>query len=92
METFWVYILYSAKLDRYYIGSTGDLARRLVEHERGKTAYSRQGSPWVLKYSETYSSRSEAYCREMEMKGWKSRKRIESLIAAGTQLGSAHPA
>ncbi|WP_131838622.1 GIY-YIG nuclease family protein [Acetobacteroides hydrogenigenes] len=35
MEAFWVYILYSAKLDRYYIGSTNNLARRLAEHERG---------------------------------------------------------
>ena len=92
MEAFWVYILYSAKLDRYYIVSTNNLARRLSEHERGKTTYSRQGSPWALKYSEGYSSRSEAYSREMELKGWKSRKRIESLIVDGGQQEAGHPA
>jgi putative endonuclease len=76
-----VYVIYSSKLDRYYIGSTNNLTRRMDEHLRGKTAYSRQGSPWVLKYVETYSTRVEAYGREMELKGWKSRIRIERLIS-----------
>jgi putative endonuclease len=85
METFWVYILYSNKLDRYYVGSTDDLARRLSEHERGKTAYSHQGMPWTLMYEETFPSRIEAYRRELEIKGWKSRKRVELLVRTTKQ-------
>jgi putative endonuclease len=78
---FYVYILYSEKLDKYYVGSTNDLLRRLNDHNRGKTNYSKQGVPWILKYSEEYSRRQEAYSREIEIKKKKSRKYIEYLIS-----------
>ena len=31
-----VYILYSSRLDKYYIGRTNDIVRRLSEHNRIK--------------------------------------------------------
>ncbi|HDP66927.1 MAG TPA: GIY-YIG nuclease family protein, partial [Candidatus Marinimicrobia bacterium] len=31
-----VYILYSPSKDRYYVGQTNDLNRRLVEHNSGQ--------------------------------------------------------
>ncbi len=85
---FHVYILYSKKLDRYYVGSTCDLDRRLQDHNRGKTAYARQGMPWELKYQEAFESRSAATRREREIKARKIREYIERLISAGTE----HPA
>ena len=77
----YVYILYSAKLDRYYVGSTNDVNRRLSEHNRKKGKYTDNGIPWVLCYTEEYSSRAEAYRRETEIKGKKSREYIESLLS-----------
>ena len=32
---YFVYILFSEKLDRYYVGTTGDVERRLFEHNSG---------------------------------------------------------
>jgi len=32
---FWVYVLYSKKLDRLYVGQTQDLKKRLAEHLQG---------------------------------------------------------
>jgi putative endonuclease len=84
---YYVYILYSLRIEKYYIGSTDDLSRRLQEHERGKTTFSKNGTPWELKYYEVYVSRSDAYKRELEIKKKKSRKYIEQLISAG----SDHP-
>ena len=55
-----VYILYSSILDKFYIGQTEDLERRLEEHNRGKTSFSARGMPWTLVYSKECSSRSEA--------------------------------
>jgi len=40
---------------------------------------------WAIVYSEDYNSKSDAYKRELEIKNWKSRKKIEKLI------GSEHP-
>ena len=78
---YYLYILYSSDLDKYYVGSTNDLERRLSDHNRGKDRFSRQAKIWILKYTEVYESRSDAYGREQEIKKKKSRKYIESLIS-----------
>ena len=77
---YFTYILYSAKLDKYYIGSTDNLERRLKEHNRGKSNFTRTGIPWSLVYSETYETRQEAYHCEMKIKNRKSKEYIEKLI------------
>jgi len=45
-----VYILYSTKLDRFYIGTTDDVPKRLIEHNNlhYKDAFTSRGLPWVL--------------------------------------------
>ena len=52
---FIVYIIYSAKLKKYYTGSTDDLSRRLKEHNRGKKAFTRIGIPWELVHQKSLS-------------------------------------
>jgi putative endonuclease len=42
--------LYSIDVDRYYVGSTNDLERRLQDHNRGKNQYTKHGKKWTLKY------------------------------------------
>ena len=88
MDKFFTYIIYSDKLNKYYIGSTTDLDRRIKEHNRGKTPFARLGMPWQLKYSEEFLTRTEAVRRELEIKRRKDRKYIEKLIG---QFGSEHP-
>jgi putative endonuclease len=74
------YILYSLKLDKYYVGSTSDIIRRLEEHNRGKEKYTRTGLPWNLVYQETFNELHAARSREAYIKKQKSRKFIETLI------------
>jgi putative endonuclease len=68
MTQFYTYILFSSKLNKYYVGSTNDLNRRLAEHNRGKTSFAKLGMPWVLMYSEKFPTKLEAVRREMEIK------------------------
>ena len=75
-----VYILFSLKLNKYYVSSTPDLQRRLAEHNRGKEKFTKTGVPWLLVYSETFEQLTAARKRELEIKKKKSRKYIESLI------------
>lgn len=35
---------------------------------------------WKIMYVETYSTKEEAFARERQIKSWKNRKRIETLI------------
>jgi len=74
------YILYSSKLDKYYVGSTTDMPRRLEDHNRGKEKFTRTGCPWILVYTEVFIELLDARRRELYIKKQKSRKYIETLV------------
>ena len=78
-----VYILYSAKINKYYVGACTNLERRLYEHNIGHSKFTSTGVPWELKYTEEFSSLPEAKKREQEIKNKKSRIYIERLISEG---------
>ena len=77
---YYVYILYSENMDRYYVGSTSDLEARLDRHNNGESRYTKSGIPWQIMHTEEYRTRKEAMSREHHIKKWKSRKMIKKLI------------
>jgi len=77
---FYTYILFSLKLQKYYIVSTNNLEKRLQRHNHGHTTYTKYGIPWKIVYFEQYKLRSQAYKREMQIKSMKSIEYIKSLI------------
>lgn len=80
MDKYYLYIIHSEKLDRYYTGSCSDPEQRLIRHNAGATPSTKPGRPWTIVYSEEFSSRSEAIKRENYVKRQKSRVFIENLI------------
>jgi putative endonuclease len=74
---FKVYILYSVIKDKYYVGQTEDLERRLAVHNMRNNMGT---SDWKLKYYESFETRSEAMKRESEIKSKKRRSYLEGLI------------
>ncbi|MBK6482644.1 MAG: GIY-YIG nuclease family protein [Chitinophagaceae bacterium] len=77
-----VYILYSEKIDKYYIGQTHDFVSRLSFHNdlvRNKI-WSRRGIPWVCKILFTVQSRYDAILLERFIKNQKSSGFIEDLL------------
>ncbi|NOR74448.1 MAG: GIY-YIG nuclease family protein [Draconibacterium sp.] len=77
---YYCYILYSGKLDKYYIGSTSNLMGRLQRHNTSNHGFTSTGKPWEIKYYEEFGNKSLAFQREMQLKKWKSRKALEELI------------
>jgi putative endonuclease len=77
---FSVYILKSSVTDKYYIGQTSDIERRLVYHNSGYSKSTKAGKPWRLMYSESFDTRQQAMKREAELKKYKSRVVIEKII------------
>ena len=77
------YIIYSAKLDKYYVGACTDLQRRLYEHNIGHSKFTSLGVPWELRYSKEFPTLPEAKQFEGKVKRKKSRKYIEGLVAQG---------
>ncbi|MCX5706621.1 MAG: GIY-YIG nuclease family protein, partial [Candidatus Omnitrophica bacterium] len=60
----YVYVLCSLKNNRYYIGSTNNLKRRLAEHNRGESLSLRNKGPFKLVYCEEYAAKRDAILRE----------------------------
>ena len=77
---FTVYIIFSQKLNRYYVGYTSDLGKRIIEHNSGISTFTSKAIDWQIMVTEEFESREGAHKREMEIKKKKSRKYIEWLI------------
>ena len=75
------YILYSKSLNQYYIGHTSEaLEERLRKHLSNHSGFTGKTKDWVVVYFEEFETKSLAYRRELEVKKWKSRIRVEKLI------------
>jgi putative endonuclease len=77
---FTVYILYSKSFDRYYVGYTNDLERRISEHNRKKGKFTDAGIPWEVVYTELFQTKKEAMAREKHIKSRKSKSFIIEII------------
>ena len=69
-----VYILKSINNEKFYVGSTTDIKRRILEHNRGCTVYTKRYMPWKIIYTENYVNLSEARKREKYLKSASGRK------------------
>jgi putative endonuclease len=77
-----VYIIFSEKLNRFYIGTTDDFENRLFEHNytTDEYSYSYRGRPWVKHFVIDNLSSNQAYKIEKHLKGMKSSKYLVNLI------------
>ncbi len=80
---FYIYILYSTDLGRYYIGHSSDVCRRLEEHNHQvvKSKFTAKSQHWELVLSfEVSEHRGDAMKVERFIKKQKSRQFIRELI------------
>ena len=64
---------------RIYVGFTKDLAKRLAEHNSGKTKSTKGYRPWVILYSEAVETREEARKKEKYYKSGIGKEKLKSL-------------
>ncbi len=77
---FYVYILNSEKYNRYYVGCSSNWKRRLFEHNNGKVRSTKAYVPWFVIHQEEFSSKSEAFEREKQIKSYKGGNAFKNLI------------
>jgi len=65
---FYVYILKSKKDNKLYIGYTGNLKKRFLEHKRGNVKSTSHRLPVELIYYESYKNINDAKDREKSFK------------------------
>lgn len=65
---YYVYALFSKAYNKFYIGYTENLERRLQEHELGKVYTTHRMYKFILVYYEACLSKKDATARERQLK------------------------
>ena len=78
---FIVYILFSQNKNRFYVGFTSKLEERIIRHNQKSKGFTGNTNDWKVVYTENYVSKEEAHKRELQIKSWKSRIKIQELIS-----------
>ncbi|OGH17257.1 MAG: hypothetical protein A3C30_01475 [Candidatus Levybacteria bacterium RIFCSPHIGHO2_02_FULL_40_18] len=65
---YYVYALKSSKNGDLYIGFARDLKKRVEQHNKGLSNYTKRYAPWLLIYYEAYRNKFDATKREKRLK------------------------
>ena len=76
---FTVYVLWSDKLNKRYVGFTFDVAKWLSSHNSGKSPFTKSGIPWKLIHTDEFTNESETRYREKFLKSGQGRKFLDQL-------------
>ena len=78
----YLYIIYSNEADKYYVGETSDMERRIKEHITGafKGSFTGRARDWELRLRIEFDDINKARKAEAFIKRMNSRKFIERLI------------
>jgi putative endonuclease len=75
-----VYILYSKKLNRFYVGQTLNLKNRIIEHNSGESPYTSTGIPWSLIWATKKDTFRAAEVLEDKIKNLSSTRKIKFIL------------
>jgi putative endonuclease len=78
-----VYILQSSINGKFYIGSTNNIERRLLEHNSGHTKHTREQGPFNLIFQQEYPFIEMARKAEIWLKKQKSHLFLDKIIEDG---------
>ena len=78
--SYFVYILHSEKLDKYYVGYSKNPNVRLRYHNGGKMGWTKRGIPWKIVFKKSYNDKKTAMEKEKFIKRQKSSSYIKKLI------------
>ncbi|MBK6815865.1 MAG: GIY-YIG nuclease family protein [Saprospiraceae bacterium] len=86
MQTF-VYVIQSSKDFRLYVGMTGNVEKRIEEHNKGLTPSTQFYRPWKLVYLEEYPDRISARNREKYLKSGSGKEFLKRVINLDSNAG-----
>ncbi len=77
---FYVYVLQSEADSGLYIGMSGDLRRRFMEHQNGESRSTVGRRPWKIIYYEAYLEKQDAEGREIFLKSGSGRRFLDKQL------------
>jgi len=76
----YVYVLKSLKYDQWYTGMTNDLRRRVIEHNNGKSEYTKYRGPYKIIYYEASFNELDARAREKYLKSGAGKRYLKNRL------------
>lgn len=80
MHFWYVYVLQSQRDGQFYMGSTNNLKRRLLQHQRGENISTAKRLPIELMYFEGHRSKDNALRREKYFKTTKGKVTLRQML------------
>ena len=79
-KMFFVYVLRSRSSGDFYTGHSGNLLKRVEEHNSGLSPSTKNRGPWDLVHHESFATRAGAMRRERELKTGKGRDEVQRIL------------
>lgn len=79
---FYTYMLKSKKDGKLYTGNTKDLRKRLIQHNTGKSFYTKGRGPFILIYYEACLDEEKARSRELFLKTGMGKRYLKNRLGA----------
>ena len=76
----YVYVLRSNKAKQWYTGSTKDLRKRIISHNKSMNKSTKYGVPWELIYFEASLDHDDARARERYLKSGPGKKYLRNRL------------
>ena len=80
-----VYILHNISADKFYIGYTNDITRRLWQHNHRGVGWTKNYKPWEVVYTKSFGTKIDAMKIERYLKSLKNREVIKKCIERNDQ-------
>ena len=86
-----IYVLYSYKDNKLYVGCSHDLENRISRHNKGLVSSTKHRRPLELIHQEKFSNKTDAFKRERFLKslwgGREKRKILENFLKKNKNMG-----
>jgi putative endonuclease len=79
---FYTYIIYSLTKGKYYVGVSENPEERLKKHNSKNRGFTNRADDWGIVFRKEFETKSEALNFERQIKSWKSRIKIQKMIAS----------
>ncbi len=79
---YYTYVLKSKKDGKLYTGSTNDLRKRLLQHNKGLTLYTKGRGPFEIIYYEACLLEEKARSRELYLKTGMGKRYLKNRLGA----------
>ena len=80
MRKYYVYVLFSLKDKKFYVGFTADLKERFKKHQNGEVISTKHRRPLILIHYEYFVDKDDAKAREIFLKSGFGREQLRQSL------------